>query len=159
MRFTTFRLRTLFCRTRKNLKSAKVKLDLAKSRFDLLKRANNHFCCADVNFRLRVKFPDEKQELCDIIDCEVQVYLILFIILILQNSYLSWHLWPVAGKRTIQFAFPTAFRRFQLSLTAFQRFCYINTLLKLGWMRFVYSHSFVSVNRVCTIFILILLWN
>ena len=79
MRFTTFRLRTLFCRTRKNLKSAKVKLDLAKSRFDLFKRANNHFCCADVNFRLRVKFPDEKQELCDIIDCEVQVYLILFI--------------------------------------------------------------------------------
>ena len=64
---------------RKNLKSAKVKLDLAKSRFDLLKRANNHFCCADVNFCLRVKFPDEKQELCDTIDCEVQVYLILFI--------------------------------------------------------------------------------
>ena len=57
------------------------------------------------------------------------------------------------------FAFPTAFRRFQLSLTAFKRFCYINTLLKLGWMRFVYSHSFVSVNRVCTTFILILLWN
>ena len=55
------------------------------------------------------------------------------------------------------FAFPTAFRRFQLSLTAFKRFCYINTLLKLGSMRFVYSHSFVSVNRVCTTFILILL--
>ena len=30
------------------------------------------------------------------------------------------------------FAFPIAFRRFQLSLTAFKRFCYINTLLKLG---------------------------
>ena len=30
------------------------------------------------------------------------------------------------------FAFQTAFRRFQLSLTAIKRFCYINTLLKLG---------------------------
>ena len=88
VRFTTFRHRTLFYRARKNLKSAKVKLDLTKSRFDLLKRANNHvkeirainFCYADVNCRLRVKFHDEKQEdiffstfqeLCDIIDCEV----------------------------------------------------------------------------------------
>ena len=35
-------------------------------------------------------------------------------------------------KGTSSFAFPTAFRRFQLSLTAFKRFCYINTLLKLG---------------------------
>ena len=88
VRFTTFPHRTLFYRARKNLKSAKVKLDLTKSRFDLLKRANNHvkeirainFCYADVNCRLRVKFHDEKQEdiffstfqeLCDIIDCEV----------------------------------------------------------------------------------------
>ena len=30
------------------------------------------------------------------------------------------------------FAFPTALRRFELSLTVFKRFCYINTLLKLG---------------------------
>ena len=66
VRFTTFRHRTLFYRARKNLKSAKVKLDLTKSRFDLLKRANNHvkkirainFCCADVNCRLGVKFHD-----------------------------------------------------------------------------------------------------
>ena len=88
VRFTTFRHRTLFYRARKNLKSAKVKLDLTKSRFDLLKRANNHvkeirainFCHADRNCPLGVKFHDEKkqdffsstvQELCDITDCEV----------------------------------------------------------------------------------------
>ena len=55
-----------------NLKSAKVKLELTKSRFDLLKGANNHvkeipainFCYADANFHLRV-------ELCDFVDCEV----------------------------------------------------------------------------------------
>ena len=47
-----------------------------------------NFCYADVNCRLRVKFHDEKQEeiffstfqeLCDNIDCEVEVYLTLFI--------------------------------------------------------------------------------
>ena len=56
--------------TLKNLKSAKLKLDLTKSRFGLLKRANNHvneirdinFCYADVKCHLRVKFHDEKQE-------------------------------------------------------------------------------------------------
>ena len=43
VRFTTFRHRTLFYRARKNLKSGfKVKLDLTKSRFNLLKKANNH---------------------------------------------------------------------------------------------------------------------
>ena len=47
-----------------------------------------NFCYADGNCRLRVKFHDEKQEeiffstfqeLCDNIDCEVEVYLTLFI--------------------------------------------------------------------------------
>ena len=89
VRFTTFRHRTLFYRARKNLKSGfKVKLDLTKSRFNLLKKANNHvkeipaisFCYADVNCRLRVKFHDAKQddiffstfdELCDIVDSEI----------------------------------------------------------------------------------------
>ena len=88
VRFTTFCHRTVFYRARKNLKSAKVKLDVTKSRFDLLKIANNHvkeipainFYYADVNCCLRVKFHDEKQEdiffstseeLCDIIDSEV----------------------------------------------------------------------------------------
>ena len=36
VRFTNFRHRKLFYRGRKNLKNAKVKLDLTKSRFDLL---------------------------------------------------------------------------------------------------------------------------
>ena len=89
VRFTTFRHRTLFYRARKNLKSGfKVKLDLTKSRFNLLKKANNHvkeipaisFCYADVNCRLRVKFHDANQEdiffatfeeLRDIVDSEI----------------------------------------------------------------------------------------
>ena len=71
VRFTTFRRRTLFYRARKNLKSGfKVKLDLTKSRFNLLERSNDHvkeipaiiFCYANVNCRLRVKFHDAKQE-------------------------------------------------------------------------------------------------
>ena len=89
MRFTTFRHRTLFYRARKNLKSRfKVKLDLTKSKLNLLKKANDHvkeipainFCYADVNFRLLEKFHDTKQEdiffstfdkLCDIVDSEI----------------------------------------------------------------------------------------
>ena len=71
VRFTTFRHRTLFYRARKNLKSGfKVKLDLIKSGFNLLKKANDHvkeipalrFCYADDNCRLQVKFHDAKQE-------------------------------------------------------------------------------------------------
>ena len=55
----------------KNLKSGfKVKFDLTKSRFNLLKKANNHvkeipainFCYADVNCHLLVKFHDAKQK-------------------------------------------------------------------------------------------------
>ena len=89
VRFTTFRHRTLFYRARKNLKSGfKVKLDLTKSRFKFLKKANNHvkeipaisFCYADVNCRLRVKLHDAKEhniffstfdELRDIVDSEI----------------------------------------------------------------------------------------
>ena len=89
VRFATFQHRTLFYRARKNLKSGfKVKLNLTKSRFDLLTKANNHFkdipaisfCYADVNCHLRVKSHDAKQqdiffstfgELCDIIHCEI----------------------------------------------------------------------------------------
>ena len=89
VRFTTFRHRTLFYRARKNLKSGfKVKLDITKSRFNLLKKANNHakkipainFCYADVNCRIRVKFHDARQEdiffatfdqLRDIVDSEI----------------------------------------------------------------------------------------
>ena len=88
-RYTTFRHRTLFYKARKHLKSGfKVKLHLTKSRFNLLKKANDHvkeipaisFCYADVNCRLRVKFHDAKQEdiffstfdeLRDIVDSEI----------------------------------------------------------------------------------------
>ena len=84
VRFTTFRHRTLFYRARKNLKSAKVKLDLMKSRFDLLKRANNHmkeirainFCHADRNCRLGESFRMKNKIISS---TEVKVYLILFI--------------------------------------------------------------------------------
>ena len=65
-----------------------MKLDLTKSRFNLLKKANDHvkeipaisFCYADVNCRLQVKFHDAKQEdiffstfdeLRDIVDSEI----------------------------------------------------------------------------------------
>ena len=105
--FTTFRHRTLFHRGRKNLKSAKVKLDLTKSRFDLLKSENNHvkemrainFCHADVNCRPRVKFHNEKQE--DVFSrlfksCVISLIVkfkytlfCLFIILILQNQVIA----------------------------------------------------------------------
>ena len=48
----------------------RAKFDLTKSRYDLLKRANDHvkevpsikFCYADVNYRLKVKFNDENQK-------------------------------------------------------------------------------------------------
>ena len=71
VRFTTFRHRTLFYRARKNLKGEfKVKLELTKPRFNLLKKSNHRvkeipaisFCYIVVNCRLRVKFHDAKQE-------------------------------------------------------------------------------------------------
>ena len=89
VRFTAFRQRALFYRARKKLKSGfKVKLDLTKSRLNLLKKANYHvkeipairFCYADVNCCPRVKFHDAKQddiffstfgELRDIVDSEI----------------------------------------------------------------------------------------
>ena len=65
-----------------------MKLDLTKSRFNLLKKANDHvkeipaisFCYADMNCLLRIKFHDAKQEdiffstfdeLRDIVDSEI----------------------------------------------------------------------------------------
>ena len=57
IRFTTLRHRTLFYRAKNKLKrGVSIKLDLAKSRYDLLKRANDQvkevpsikFCYADV---------------------------------------------------------------------------------------------------------------
>ena len=65
-----------------------MKLDLTKSKFNLLKKANDHvkeiraisFCYADVNCHFRVKCHDAKQEdiffstfdeLRDIVDSEI----------------------------------------------------------------------------------------
>ena len=71
VRFTTFQHRTLFYRERKNLKSGfKVKLNLTKSRFNMLRKTNDYakevpaisFCYVVVNSRLRVKLHDAKQE-------------------------------------------------------------------------------------------------
>ena len=89
VRFTTFRHRTLFYRARENLKGEfKVKLELAKPWFDLLKESNHcvkeipaiSFYYIVVNCRLRIKFHDAKQEdiffstfdeLRDIVDSEI----------------------------------------------------------------------------------------
>ena len=51
-------------------RDVRMKLDLAKSRYDLLKRANDHvkeipsikFWYADINCHLKVKFNDENQK-------------------------------------------------------------------------------------------------
>ena len=68
IRFTTFRHRTTLYRAKNKLKRAvRIKLDLTKSRSDLLKRTNDNvkelpsikFCFADINCRLKVKFNDE----------------------------------------------------------------------------------------------------
>ena len=71
IRFTTFRHRTMFYRAKNKLKrGVRIKLDLTKSNYALLKRANDHvkevpsikFCYADVNCCLKVKFNDENQK-------------------------------------------------------------------------------------------------
>ena len=89
LRFTTLRHSTMFYRAKNELKrGVRIKLDLTKSRYNLLKRANDHvkevpsiiFCYADINCRLKVKFNDENQkdiffssfdELRDIVDMEI----------------------------------------------------------------------------------------
>ena len=89
IRFTPFRHRTMFYRTKNKLgRGVRTKLDLTKSRYDLLKRANDHvkgvpsikFCYADINCRLKVKFNDKNQkdiffspfdDLRDIADMEI----------------------------------------------------------------------------------------
>ena len=71
IRFATFRHRTMFYRAKNKLKRGmRIKLDLTKSRYNLLKKANDHvkevcsikFCYADINCRLKVKFNDENQK-------------------------------------------------------------------------------------------------
>ena len=69
--FTTFRHRTMFYRAKNKLKrGVRIKLDLTKSRYGLLKRAKDHvkevtsfnFCYADINCHLKVKFNAENQK-------------------------------------------------------------------------------------------------
>ena len=88
VRFTTFRHKAMLYRARSKLKRVKVRLDLTKSRYDLLNNASNHvkeiptirFCCVAVICRLKVKFTGEDQdnvfflsmdELRDITDMEI----------------------------------------------------------------------------------------
>ena len=69
--FTTFRHRTMFYRAKNKLKrGVRIKLDLTKSKYGLLKRAKDHvkevtsikFCYADINCHLKVKFNAENQK-------------------------------------------------------------------------------------------------
>ena len=71
IRFITFRHRTMFYRAKNKLKrGVRIKLDLTKSRYGLLKRAKDHvkevpsikFCYADINCHLKVKFNAENQK-------------------------------------------------------------------------------------------------
>ena len=89
IRFTTFCHRTMFYRAKNKLKrGVRIKLDLTKCKYNLLKRANGHvkevpsikFFYANINCRLKVKFNDENQkgiffssfeELRDIVDMEI----------------------------------------------------------------------------------------
>ena len=71
IRFITFRHRTMFYRAKNKLKrGVRIKLDLTKSRYGLLKRAKDHvkevtsikFCYADINCHPKVKFNTENQK-------------------------------------------------------------------------------------------------
>ena len=70
VRFATFRHRTLFYRAKNKMENVKVKIDLTKARYNLLKQANEYvknmtdvkFCYADVNCRLKVKWVNESRQ-------------------------------------------------------------------------------------------------
>ena len=79
----------MFCRAKNKLKrGVRIKLDLTETRYDLLKRANDHakevssikFCNADIDCCMKVKFNNENQKdilfssfdnLWDIVDMEI----------------------------------------------------------------------------------------
>ena len=74
IRFTTFRHRTLLYRARKKIKNnVRIKLDLTKKRYSVLKLANDYvksfdhvkFCLADINCRLKVKWDDDSENFFD----------------------------------------------------------------------------------------------
>ena len=69
--FITFCHRTMFYRAKNKLKrGVRIKVDLTKSRYGLLKRAKDYvkevpsikFCYADINCHLKVKFNAENQK-------------------------------------------------------------------------------------------------
>ena len=71
IRFTTFRHRTMFYRAKNKLKrGVRIKLDLTKSRYGLLKRAKDHvkevtsikFCYTDMKCHLKITFHAENQK-------------------------------------------------------------------------------------------------
>ena len=77
VRFTTFRHRTMFYSKRKKLSGdVRVKLDLTKERYALLKSArerveglkNFKYICTDINCRLKVRMEDDKEFFFDSMD-------------------------------------------------------------------------------------------
>ena len=77
VRFTTFRHRTMFYSKRKKLSGdVRVKLDLTKERYSLLKSArerveglkNVKYVYADINCRLKVRMEDDKEFFFDSMD-------------------------------------------------------------------------------------------
>ena len=69
VRFVSFKHRTLFYRKRASLKNVRVKIDLTKRRYKVLKKAvtlvngknDVDYIFADVNCRLKVVFKDKNQ--------------------------------------------------------------------------------------------------
>ena len=101
--------KTMFCRAKNKLKrGVRIKSDLRKSRYDLLKRANDYvkevpsikFFYAGVNCRLKAKFNDENRkdifsildDLWDIVDMETLLVnlSVSFIIIIIIIIIIFW---------------------------------------------------------------------
>ena len=109
--FITFRHITMFYRDKNKLKTGvRIKLDLTKSRCDLLKRANDDvkeipsikFCYADINCHLKVKFNAENQKdiffssFSNLLDVCRHEDIALFVNLCLSVFVLNFVAWPVA---------------------------------------------------------------
>ena len=76
VRFSTFRHRTLFYRARRKIKTGeKIRLDLTKHRYQLLKEAVRRvegeelvsYCYADVNCRLKIKWKDDSEDFFNVL--------------------------------------------------------------------------------------------
>ena len=76
VRFVSFKHRTLFYRKRASLKNVRVKIDLTKRRYEVLKKAINlvngnndvDYVFTDVNCRLKVVFKDKRSSFFNDID-------------------------------------------------------------------------------------------